>query len=41
MTAPAVSVKGLTKVFDGKTVVDAVDMDVPTGAIYGFLGPNG
>jgi ABC-type multidrug transport system, ATPase component len=39
--APAISVKGLTKVFGGKTVVDAVDMEVPKGAIYGFLGPNG
>jgi len=41
MTEPAVSVKGLTKVFDGKRVVDSIDMDVPAGAIYGFLGPNG
>ena len=39
--APAISVKGLTKIFNGKTVVDAVDMEVPKGAIYGFLGPNG
>lgn len=39
--APAISVRGLTKVFGDKTVVDAVDMDVPPGAIYGFLGPNG
>ncbi len=38
---PAISVRGLTKVFGDKTVVDAVDMDVPPGAIYGFLGPNG
>ncbi|GKY88186.1 ABC transporter ATP-binding protein [Sinisalibacter aestuarii] len=37
----AVSVRGLTKIFSGKTVVDAVDMEVPKGAIYGFLGPNG
>ncbi len=39
--ASAISVRGLTKVFGGKTVVDAVDMEVPAGAIYGFLGPNG
>lgn len=39
--ASAISVKGLTKVFGDKTVVDAVDMEVPRGAIYGFLGPNG
>ena len=39
--APAIWVKGLTKKFGDKTVVDALDMDVPRGAIYGFLGPNG
>ncbi len=37
----AISVRGLTKKFGDKTVVDHVDMDVPRGAIYGFLGPNG
>ncbi|WP_096785479.1 ABC transporter ATP-binding protein [Rhodobacter sp. CZR27] len=41
MTAPAISVRGLTKVFNGRKVVDGFDMDVPKGAIYGFLGPNG
>jgi ABC-2 type transport system ATP-binding protein len=43
MTAPvlAISVKGLTKTFGGRTVVDHFDMEVPKGAIYGFLGPNG
>jgi ABC-2 type transport system ATP-binding protein len=38
---PAISVKGLTKIFGKTTVVDHVDMEVPKGAIYGFLGPNG
>jgi len=37
----AISVRGLTKTFGDKTVVDNFDMDVPRGAIYGFLGPNG
>ncbi|MCB1337716.1 MAG: ABC transporter ATP-binding protein [Maritimibacter sp.] len=37
----AISVRGLTKVFGKKRVVDDFDMDVPRGAIYGFLGPNG
>lgn len=37
----AISVKGLTKVFGTRKVVDAFDMDVKKGAIYGFLGPNG
>lgn len=39
--APAISVTGLTKSFGDKLVVDHFDMEVPRGAIYGFLGPNG
>ncbi|MBK3493937.1 ABC transporter ATP-binding protein [Viridibacillus sp. YIM B01967] len=31
----------LTKVFQGKEVVSAVNMNVKKGEIYGFLGPNG
>lgn len=31
----------LTKVYDGKEVVSAVNMNVKKGEIYGFLGPNG
>jgi ABC-2 type transport system ATP-binding protein len=41
MTDPAISVRGLTKRFGDHTAVDHFDMDVPEGAIYGFLGPNG
>ncbi len=37
----AISVRGLTKAFSGRRVVDNFDMQVPRGAIYGFLGPNG
>ncbi len=37
----AISVHGLTKRFGDKTVVDHFDIEVPRGAIYGFLGPNG
>ena len=33
--------RGLTKRYGERTVVDHVDMQVPRGAIYGFLGPNG
>jgi ABC-2 type transport system ATP-binding protein len=36
-----IEVKGLTKKFSGRTVVDHFDLIVPKGAIYGFLGPNG
>ena len=37
----AIEVRGLTKRFGDKTVVDHFDISVPRGAIYGFLGPNG
>lgn len=37
----AIDVRGLTKCFAGKTVVDHIDITVPRGKIYGFLGPNG
>jgi len=37
----AITVSGLTKIFGERTVVDHFDMEVPKGAIYGFLGPNG
>jgi ABC-2 type transport system ATP-binding protein len=37
----AISVRGLTKIFNGRRVVDDFDLEVPKGAIYGFLGPNG
>ncbi len=36
-----IDVRGLTKRFGDKTVVDHFDIAVPKGAIYGFLGPNG
>jgi ABC-2 type transport system ATP-binding protein len=39
--AAAISVTGLTKSFGGRRVVDEFDLEVPKGAIYGFLGPNG
>jgi ABC-2 type transport system ATP-binding protein len=39
--APVIDVRGLTKRFGERTVVDHFDIKVPKGAIYGFLGPNG
>ncbi len=36
-----IDVRHLTKKFGDKTVVDDFDIQVPRGAIYGFLGPNG
>lgn len=38
----AVRTEGLTKRFrSGQVAVDGIDMEVPQGAVYGFLGPNG
>ncbi len=37
----AIDVTGVTKRFGPKTVVDAIDLQVRRGEIYGFLGPNG
>jgi lantibiotic transport system ATP-binding protein len=37
----AVATHGLTKRFQKQVAVDAVDLLVPRGAVYGFLGPNG
>jgi branched-chain amino acid transport system ATP-binding protein len=41
MTGALLSVRGLTRRFGGLTAVDALDFDVPEGAIFGLLGPNG
>ena len=38
---PVIAVKGLTKRFGARTVVDHVSLTVMRGQIYGFLGPNG
>ena len=37
----AIDVQGLSKSFDGRTVVHDLTMKVALGQIYGFLGPNG
>jgi ABC-2 type transport system ATP-binding protein len=37
----AIRTRGLTKRFGRQTVVDGVDLDVPAGSVFGFLGPNG
>jgi ABC-2 type transport system ATP-binding protein len=36
-----IDVRGLTKSYAGRMVVDHLDMRVERGRIYGFLGPNG
>ena len=41
MDATIVSTQRLTKTFGPRTAVDAVDLTVRRGEVYGFLGPNG
>ena len=37
----AIDVQGLTKRFGKKTAVNGIDIAVPEGEVWGFLGPNG
>ena len=42
VTGPAaIRTVGLTKRYGSVTAVDGIELDVPPGDIYGFLGPNG
>ncbi|WP_336922494.1 ABC transporter ATP-binding protein [Aquipuribacter sp. SD81] len=41
MSDLAVRTTGLTKRYGQQVAVDGVDLAVPAGAVYGFLGPNG
>jgi len=38
---PAIDTDRLRKRYDGTTAVDALDLTVPAGSVFGFLGPNG
>ena len=38
---PMISLRGLTKRFGRRVAVDALDLEVPRGAIFGLLGHNG
>jgi ABC-2 type transport system ATP-binding protein len=38
---PAIEAHGLTKRYGDVLALDALDLAVPTGAVFGFLGPNG
>ena len=37
----AIELKGVTKTFDGFKALDALDLTVPEGSVYGLVGPNG
>lgn len=37
----AIETRGLSKVFGRQKAVDSIDLAVPRGSVFGFLGPNG
>ncbi|MCU1461815.1 MAG: transporter related protein [Acidimicrobiales bacterium] len=41
MTTTALSVRGLTKRYGSRVVVDHLTLEVPAGVVAGFVGPNG
>ncbi|MHB8342433.1 MAG: ABC transporter ATP-binding protein [Mycobacteriales bacterium] len=41
MSDLAIATEGLTKRFGHQLAVDGLDLQVPTGSVFGFLGPNG
>lgn len=41
MPVLAIETHGLTKRFRSQLAVDGIDLAVPRGAVFGFLGPNG
>ncbi len=40
-SGPAIETRGLTKTFGAQTAVGNLDLSVPAGSVFGFLGPNG
>lgn len=40
-STPAIATTGLTKRFGHQTAVNGIDLSVPSGSVFGFLGPNG
>lgn len=39
--APAVKLENVSKVIDGKPILNKIDLEVPAGQIYGLIGRNG
>ncbi len=38
---PIIKIKGLSKQYDGKTVLNNINLEVNSGQIIGYIGPNG
>ena len=41
LTRPAVQLRGLTRSFEGRTVLDGIDLDLPAGQFTALLGHSG
>ncbi|MFI8895393.1 ABC transporter ATP-binding protein [Streptomyces paradoxus] len=41
LTRPAVRLRGLTRSFEGRTVLDGIDLDLPAGQLTALLGHSG
>ncbi len=41
MSRPALRLRGVTKRYGKNTALDALDLEVPAGALCGLIGPNG
>ncbi|MFJ5529050.1 ABC transporter ATP-binding protein [Streptomyces sp. NPDC093261] len=41
LTRPAVRIRGLTRSYDGRTVLDGIDLDLPAGQFTALLGHSG
>ncbi|MFJ5773381.1 ABC transporter ATP-binding protein [Streptomyces sp. NPDC093094] len=41
LTRPAVRLRGLTRSFGGRTVLDGIDLDIPSGQFIALLGHSG
>jgi sulfonate transport system ATP-binding protein len=41
LTRPAVELRGLTRSFEGRTVLDGIDLDLPAGQFTALLGHSG
>ena len=37
----AIAIEGVTKRFGNVVAVNELDLNVPRGSLYGFIGPNG
>ena len=38
---PAIRARGLVRTYGRRRALDSLDLEVPRGTVYGFLGPNG